>query len=281
MARAEEIHRAFPSRCGSASKPYYAYDLVAASGRAVSVDLYNQGVNAESFLYRPRSTTARAKALMMLFKRIREIDVPEMMASIIFETKGKPWDYYRDMSRQLWDEARHAMMGEVGFVARSGSTGRGPGSRTTGRSGSTPNARRSSDTRCSTYIEQGLMAKTGKKLRVGGRAPTRATPLDGHHPGLTTGPTRSCTRQIGRDWYIPQIGHWKEALAYGDQCWSRITSNWAEVRDQGLTEHANWWPSIYLQACRTWGIEPDPKALAFAETYEGQRADLKGVGASG
>jgi hypothetical protein len=54
---------------------------------------------------------------MMLFKRLREIDVPEMMASIIFETKGKPWEYYRDMSRQLWDEARHAMMGEVGFVA--------------------------------------------------------------------------------------------------------------------------------------------------------------------
>ena len=53
----------------------------------------------------------------MLYKRLREIDVPEMMASIIAETKGKPWDYYRDMSRQLWDEARHAMMGEVGFVS--------------------------------------------------------------------------------------------------------------------------------------------------------------------
>ncbi len=52
---------------------------------------------------------------MMLFKRLREIDVPEMMASIIHQTPGKPWNYYRDMSRQLWDEARHAMMGEVGF----------------------------------------------------------------------------------------------------------------------------------------------------------------------
>ena len=54
---------------------------------------------------------------MMLFKRLREIDVPEMMAGIITETQGKPWGYYRDMTRQLWDEARHAMMGEVGFVA--------------------------------------------------------------------------------------------------------------------------------------------------------------------
>src|SRR5260370_552641 len=79
-------------------------------------DPYNQGVNPEAFLYDP-SFDARPKTLMMLFKRIREIDVPEMMASIIVETKGKPWGYYRDMSRQLWDEARHAMMGEAGFLA--------------------------------------------------------------------------------------------------------------------------------------------------------------------
>ena len=54
---------------------------------------------------------------MLYFKRMREIDVPEMMASIIAEANGKPWGYYRDMTRQLWDEARHAMMGEVGFVS--------------------------------------------------------------------------------------------------------------------------------------------------------------------
>jgi hypothetical protein len=52
------------------------------------------------------------------------------------------------------------------------------------------------------------------------------------------------------------------------------------VRDQRLTRHDNWWPDIYRQACETWGIEPDPKVLAFAETYEGQRADLKTVSGS-
>ena len=55
--------------------------------------------------------------MMMFYKRLREIDVPEMMATILTETPDKPWGYYRDMTRQLWDEARHAMMGEVGFVA--------------------------------------------------------------------------------------------------------------------------------------------------------------------
>lgn len=46
-----------------------------------------------------------------------QIDVPEVMAGILAQTKGKPWDYYRDMTRQLWDEARHAMMGETGFLS--------------------------------------------------------------------------------------------------------------------------------------------------------------------
>jgi len=43
---------------------------------------------------------------------------------------------------------------------------------------------------------------------------------------------------------IPQIGEWKQAMAYGDQCWSKILSNWQLVRGQGLTQHSNWWPAI-------------------------------------
>src|SRR5262249_56766343 len=85
----------------------YVYDTVPRRDERF-VDLWNQGVNAESFLYAPQFS-ATPKTLMMLFKRIREIDVPEMMASIIHQTRGKPWGYYRDMTRQLWDEARHAM----------------------------------------------------------------------------------------------------------------------------------------------------------------------------
>jgi hypothetical protein len=160
------------------AKPY-VYDPVPRRDERYQ-DLYNQGVNAESFLYHP-DFDARSKGLMMLFKRIREIDVPEMMASIIVETKGKPWGYYRDMTRQLWDEARHAMMGEVGFIANGVDwtkarithnwslrlntectplerhavlyfieQGLMPKTPTTGRSGSTPSAPRSSGMPCST-----------------------------------------------------------------------------------------------------------------------------------
>jgi hypothetical protein len=214
---------------------------------------------------------------MMLFKRLREIDVPEMMASIITQTKGQPWGYYRDMTRQLWDEARHAMMGEVGFVANSIDWT---------KARITHNWSLRLNTECTPmerhavlyFIEQGLMTRTGKRYEW--------------EVGLASGDPLMATLQdydwadevlhaaIGREWYVPQFGSLREALDYGDKCWSKILSNWRTVLERGLTRHENWWPAVYLQACRSWGGEPDPKVLAFAETYEGQRADLKTVSTS-
>jgi hypothetical protein len=239
-------------------------------------DLWNQGVNAESFIYDP-ALPAKPKTLMMLFKRLREIDVPEMMASIIVETRGKPWEYYRDMSRQLWDEARHAMMGEVGFVAL-GVDWR--------KARITHNWSYRLNTECTPlerhavlyFIEQGLMNKTGKRyeweLGVESGLPLSATLQDYDWADEVL------HAQLGRLWYIPQVGDWKQALAYGDQCWSRILSNWDTVRAEGLTAHANWWPAVYTQACAHWGETPDPKVLAFSETYAATRADLKDVSGS-
>jgi hypothetical protein len=254
----------------------YQYDPVPRRDERFQ-DLYNQGVNAESFLYNPEYP-ARAKTLMMLFKRLREIDVPEMMASIICQTRDKPWGYYRDMTRQLWDEARHAMMGEVGFVANGVDW-------TMARI--THNWSLRLNTECTPierhavlyFIEQGLMSKTGKRYEwevgVASGDPLMATIQDYDWADEVL------HAAIGREWYIPQLGGWKEALDYGDRCWSKILSNWATVRDRGLTAHENWWPALYRQACERWGVEPDPEALGFSETYEGQRADLKAVSVSG
>lgn len=55
------------------------------------------------------------KTLALMCKRTLEMDVPEAMARMIAEAENQPWDYYVDMCRQLWDEARHAMMGSVYF----------------------------------------------------------------------------------------------------------------------------------------------------------------------
>jgi hypothetical protein len=265
LRRDLEVERRF------SAKPY-VYDRVPRRDVRFQ-DLYNQGVNAKSFIYND-AYPAQAKALMMLYKRLREIDVPEMMASIIHETKGKPWEYYLAMSRQLWDEARHAMMGKVGFVALGVDW-------TQARI--THNWSLRLNTECTPierhavlyFIEQGLMTRTGKRyeweLGRDSGSPLMATIQDYDWADEVL------HAQLGREWYIPQIGEWKKALEYGDACWSRILSNWKTVRDQGLTQHENWWPSIYRQACRSWGVEPDLKVLAFAETYEDCRADLKTV----
>jgi hypothetical protein len=259
-----------PERLHSAGP--YVYDPVPKRDERFQ-DLYNQGVNAEVFLY-DEQYPASAKALMLLFKRLREIDVPEMMASILVQTRGKPWEYYRDMSRQLWDEARHAMMGEVGFVALGVDWT---------RARITHNWSLRLNTECSAlerhavlfFIEQGLMPRTGKRYEWE-VALASGVPLFGTLQDYDWA-DEVLHAQIGREWYVPQFDNLKEAMAYGDVCWSRILSNWATVRDQGLTQHENWWPVIYGQACEKQGIEPDPRVLGFAVTYEGLRADLEGV----
>jgi hypothetical protein len=256
------------------SKPY-VYDAIPRRDERFQ-DLWNQAVNAEAFIYN-EALPAKPKALMILFKRLREIDVPEMMASIIQETRGKPWGYYRDMTRQLWDEARHAMMGEVGFVALGVDWT---------KARITHNWSYRLNTECSPierhavlyFIEQGLMTKTGKRyeweLAVESGLPLMATIQDYDWADEVL------HAAIGREWYIPQFGDLKKALAYGDECWSKILSNWRSVRDKGLTKHENWWPAIYSQACAAWNEKPDPEVLAYGETYEDARADLKKVAAS-
>lgn len=56
--------------------------------------------------------------LALLCKRLLEMDVPEMMASIVSERTDQPWEFQLDYRRQLWDEARHSMMGEIAFENR-------------------------------------------------------------------------------------------------------------------------------------------------------------------
>jgi hypothetical protein len=256
------------------SKTPYVYDPIPQRDERFT-DPWNQGVNAESFLYNP-AFPARVKALMMLYKRLREIDVPEMMASIIAQTPNKPWGYYRDMSRQVWDEARHAMMGEVGFVALGVDWTKVK---------ITFNWSYRLNTECTPmerhgvlyFIEQGLMPKTGKRYEFEtGQAsglPLIATLQDFDWADEVL------HSQIGRQWYVPEFGTLQKALEFGDRAWSKVLSNWVTVRDQGLTKHENWWPAVYAQACAAEGVAPDPTILEFAETYEGKRADLQRVAA--
>jgi hypothetical protein len=68
-------------------------------------------------VYNMPDVPADERNLALICKRTLEMDVPEMMASFITERDAEPWEFYRDYARQLWDEARHAMMGTVWLEA--------------------------------------------------------------------------------------------------------------------------------------------------------------------
>ncbi len=241
-------------------------------------DPYNMGVNAEVFLYDP-AMPPQPKALMMFYKRLREIDVPEMMASILAQTPGKPWAYHRDMTRQLWDEARHAMMGEVGFVQLGIDWPQEV--RVNFTWSLALNTQLSPRERHGVlyYIEQGLMPKTGKRFEWE-VAQASGNPLSALFQDYDWADEVLHAR-IGRDWYLSEFDSPKEAVEFGDAAWSRVLMGWARWRDQGLTQHCNWWPGLYRAACKKWGIEPDPAVLSFDTSYEQVRADLKVLSASG
>lgn len=237
-------------------------------------DVYNMGVNAEAMLF-DEHVPPFPKTLMLYFKRMREIDVPEMMASILVETAGKPWEYYRDMTRQLWDEARHAMMGELGFVSLGLDWTQIPFNFTWSLGLNTLLSARERHAVLYT-IEQGLMpSRTGKQyeweVAVASENPLAAKIQDYDWAD------EILHARIGRDWIVPEIGSQAEAMQYGDQAWSRILVDWNKWKEDGLTEHRNWWPDVYLAACEKAGRVPDPAILAYDTTYEKSRADLKEV----
>ena len=251
----------------------YAYDKVPRRD-ARFPDPYNMAVNAEAFIW-DASKPAPPKLLMLFYKRLREIDVPEMMASIIAETTGKPWAYYHDMSRQLWDEARHALMGEVGFAALGidwPSLVRINFTWSLGLNTQlTPIERHA----VLYFIEQGLMAKTGKRYEW---EVARDTGLPLAHTFQDFDWADEVLHaRIGRQWYVSDMPSHVEALRYGDRCWSKVLVDWEQWRRDGLTAHENWWPALYRAFCASRGETPDPQVEAFNVSYQASRADLKPV----
>lgn len=264
----EEVARQF-------SATPYRYDPVPKRDERFK-DSYNMGVNAEAMLFDPKIEPL-PKTIMLYFKRMREIDVPEMMSSILAEVKGKPWEYYLDMTRQLWDEARHAMMGEVGFVSMGIDWTTIPFNFTWSLGLNTMLTAKERHAVLFT-IEQGLMPKkTGKEYEWEVGVAT-ANPLTAMIQDYDWADEVLHAR-IGKEWFVPEIGSQVEAMAYGDQAWSKTLVDWKKWKDDGLTEHRNWWPDVYRAACKHWRIEPDAELLAYNTTYESTRADLKEVAA--
>jgi hypothetical protein len=179
------------------------------------------------------------------------------------------------MTRQLWDEARHAMMGEVGFVSLGLDWKEIPLNFTF--SLGTNTLLTAQDRHAVLYsIEQGLMPKKGGKEYEWEVALASEDPLASVIQDYDWADEVLHAR-IGREWLVPELGSQVEALAHGDRAWSKIVVDWKKWKSDGLTEHHNWWPSAYLLACQQRGVAPDPDVLAYNTTYESTRADLKNV----
>ncbi|BCS34435.1 hypothetical protein TBR22_A36620 [Luteitalea sp. TBR-22] len=241
-------------------------------------DPYNMAVNAEAFIY-DTSFPPEPKLLMLAYKRLREIDVPEMMASIIVETPGKPWGYVRDMTRQLWDEARHAMMGEVLFAALGVDWPALVRVNFTWSLGLNTQIGALDRHAVLYFIEQGLMPRHGKRyeweIAQAAGSPLAATFQDYDWADEVL------HARIGKQWYVAAMPSQQEALRAGDRAWSRVLMDWGAWKRDGLTNHDNWWPALYADACRRLGWPHDPRVAAFDTSYAEQRADLKSVSHSG
>ncbi|MDE3149666.1 MAG: hypothetical protein KGL37_09380, partial [Acidobacteriota bacterium] len=128
-------------------------------------------------------------------------------------------------------------------------------------------------------IEQGLMPRKNGKEHEWEIGVATANPLTAMIQDYDWADEVLHAR-IGKEWLVPEIGSQVAAMEYGDRAWSKILVDWKKWKDDGRTEHRNWWPEVYRAACRHWGTEPDPVLLAYNTTYENARADLKEVAVS-
>lgn len=226
-------------------------------------DPYNMGVNTEAIIYDDKFPST-AKILALFVKRYRELDVPEMMSSILVETQDKPWDYYLDLSRQLWDETRHALMGEAGLTSLGIDLAKVVIPFVWSAVLNTqldPLERHGA----LYFIEQKLMAKTGKKYEweVAIDSKDRLAILFQDFDWAD----EVLHARIGRTWFVSQFPNAQAAMEFADASSLKPKFDLELWQKLGLTEHRNWWPDLYGAACKHWGIEPEPKVLAFAVDY--------------
>jgi len=208
---------------------------------ARSGDIYNFHYRAND-VYSDPSADFEERNLALMYKRFHEMDVPEMMSSIVLQTKGKPWEYYRDMGRQLWDEARHSMMGEVWFAKYNVDWSRYPNH--VGWSmhlnlDRTPLERHV----ILYYIEQSLMnGKTGKReeWRIAQQA---NDPLATYFQDFDWA-DEVLHAQIGRRWLKPDLGTVKDILDNAGEIIGRPTPSLDSRRL--LAPQVDWWPR-YVQ----------------------------------
>jgi bacterioferritin (cytochrome b1) len=61
----------------------------------------------------PRAETVPEKLIFMMRGRLNEMAATENPAATIYELDGQPFEFYAELSRHMFDEARHSMLGRA------------------------------------------------------------------------------------------------------------------------------------------------------------------------
>ena len=193
-------------------------------------------------VYNAADVPADERNLALLCRRTLEMDVPETMASFIAERRDRPWAFYRDYGRQLWDEARHAMMGSVALTARGVDWTRIP--LNVGFSLRLNRHAEPLERQILLYaIEQSLMAAdTGKRFEYETALEANDT-LSAHFHDFDWA-DEVLHAQIGRRWMNDEGMNVRDALARGAAIHEKT---WAALRDYPDADHVDtwkWWRSF-------------------------------------
>ncbi|WP_127583104.1 hypothetical protein [Paenibacillus koleovorans] len=57
------------------------------------------------------------RLFQMMKGRQEEMAAVENLASIVYDQKDMPWEFYQDLARHLWDEVRHSLFGQAALEA--------------------------------------------------------------------------------------------------------------------------------------------------------------------
>ncbi len=198
-------------------------------------DVYNQFDPRSAFSDESRDPVERTYALVCM--RIREMDVPEFMSPIIYKTRGKQWEYYNEMGRQFFDEARHAMMGEVALYQGGIPFYELPIQMFNSAAYNTQLLPLESHA-VLWGIEQWLMAKeTGKPYEwvvaksAGNELVATFQDYDWADEVLHA--------QIGRKWLVPEFANMDEMNAFKDKASHKLQAACGQLRH--LSDQEDWW----------------------------------------
>jgi len=175
----------------------------------------------------------------MMNVRLNEMHVSELIATVIAEWAGQPWEFYHDLARHLWDETRHCMLGEIAFAAQGIDFTKIP---THIGFAEYPNRELPPAERYSFLwgIEQGLMTKTGKQAEVAlakAGGDDRATVFQDFDWA-----DEVLHAAIGRRWLEPHFKTREAMLGV----YEKIRPAYDRMKDEDLKlPGRDWWPAFY------------------------------------